>query len=154
MRYGRVINNAGIECNKSYFLYCIVFASIMSCRTEKLSKIKPTNNKGGYTISILKDRSLKDSVVIYGYVHDYLNNTPLSGASVQFACSTVRVDDKGFYQFRDKGGIETVSLSVILIGYRTVDTENFKLENGDSVHINFILAPDDRPLINCEGKFK
>ena len=134
------------------FIYPTVLYLIISCQTRNLSQIKPTYNKGGYTISISKNELMKeDSSIVYGYIKDYTDKNLLTTSIIKIGCITINVDSKGFYKLKSKT-IENTFLTGISIGYRTIETEYFKLDKGDSINIDFFLAPDDRPLINCEGE--
>lgn len=126
---------------------------IVSCQTKKISNLRPTNNNGGYTMSVAKNSSLytQDRIVVYGYVKELGQNTPLKASQIKYGCYVINVNNDGFYRFKEKT-TEEIFITSSWIGYRTVETENLKLEKGDSVKIDFFLAPDDRPLINCEGK--
>jgi hypothetical protein len=131
-----------------FFLFLIV-----SCQSSGKFKIKSTNNKGGYTVSIKKNTSLidKDSITIYGYVKSIEDETLLKGAFVKLGCNSIIVDSNGFFKINERPS-EVIYLSCSWIGFKTIETEIFVLESGDSVNVNFYLSTDDRPLINCEGE--
>jgi len=120
-------------------------------RTAFNFKLKPTNNKGGYVISILKDKLLhdKDSAVVYGFVREIEHNKPLINSRIKIGCYSIDIDNNGFYHFKERI-MDEIYLTSSWIGYKTVETESFKLERGDSIRVDFFLASDDRPLINCE----
>ncbi len=126
----------------------IFICFIISCKTN----LKPTNNNGGYTISVLKNNSLhnNDSIVIYGYIKEIDQNEPLKGAIIKAGCYSVNVDNDGFYKIRERTEVR-MYITGMWIGYKSVESEFFKSQRGDSIKIDFFLTPDDRPLINCEG---
>jgi hypothetical protein len=129
----------------------IILGLLTSCGQTKIARINPTNNKGGYTITTLKNNKQENNTVIYGYVKDYSSKKPLAQSLVKLGCSTFDVDNSGFYKIKGSA-IDNIFLTSISIGYKTIETDYFKLDKSDSTNINFFLSPDDRPLINCEGK--
>ena len=128
----------------------VYFTAIVLTTSCHGNLIKPTYNKGGYTISSSKNKSSQNSAIVYGYVRDHISKDPLKASMVKMGCTIVNVDETGFYKIKAKP-IESTFLTGIWIGYRTIETEYFKLEQGDSLNINFFLVQDDRPLINCDG---
>jgi len=131
----------------------LVFIFIfLSCGSESNLTLRPTNNKGGYSISIAKNPGLhrSDSILIYGYVKDIEQNTALVSSFVKAGCIPVRAGTDGFYRLKEIA-TDKIYLTCSWIGYKSIETEFLKLTRGDSVRVDFFLAPDDRPLINCEG---
>lgn len=131
-------------------IYLAVGIVIISCHPKTLN-LKPTYNKGGFTISNFQTGSKKGSV-IFGQIKDIQTNELIRGAVIKMGCLTVQSDESGTYKISDESNAENSFLTCSFIGYRPVETERFKLEKGDSLKIDFFLAQDDRPLINCEGQ--
>ena len=141
---------------KGHFPYSLLLVFLVaSCLPSHQNLKKSTYNKGGYTISKLKNTLLHDQdyVVLFGSIKNNETNLPLGlGVSnIKYGCLTYSSDANGNYIFRSKISTSDVFLTCLAIGYRTIETEPFELQGGDSIRINFILALDDRPLINCEG---
>lgn len=92
-------------------------------------------------------------MVFFGSVKNNETNLPLGLAisNIKYGCLTYSSDANGNYTFKSKISTSDVFLTCLAIGYRTIETEPFELQRGDSIQVNFTLALDDRPLINCEG---
>ncbi|GCC50819.1 hypothetical protein SanaruYs_10370 [Chryseotalea sanaruensis] len=137
---------------KEFILFMIVFVFAISCTIQRDTKLKPTNNKGGYTINKYTSNELLegDSAIIYGYVKQYDSFNSIPIANINIACVSVLPDSTGYYQIKGKAGSETTFLTCVSIGQKSIETEFFKLQRGDSLNINFFLVQDDRALINCE----
>lgn len=131
----------------------IVLCFVISYQSSEKLPIKSTSNKGGYTISVKKNTSLvnKNSITIYGYAKNVDDETPLKGSFIKWGCNLINVDNNGFYKINEKPS-QAAYLSCLWIGFKTVETEFFLLEPGDSINLDFYLSVDDRPLINCEYK--
>lgn len=135
----------------SYIL--LLFATgvmIISCQPRSL-KIRPTYNKGGFTLSHFKNES-KKSIVIFGQVKDIESNRIIRPAVIRMGCLTVQSDNSGMYKMSEESIGLNSFLTCSFIGYRTIETERFNVQPGDSLRIDFFLIQDDRPLINCEGQ--
>ncbi|GIV37169.1 MAG: hypothetical protein KatS3mg032_1548 [Cyclobacteriaceae bacterium] len=135
---------------KSILLHLIVGLAITSCQ-HKVVNIKPTYNKGGYAINHMQSES-KSTTVVFGQVVDIETNQILSPAIVKMGCLTVQTDESGKYEILQESSTTMSFLTCSFIGYRTIETERFRIVKGDSLKVNFFLVQDDRLLINCEGQ--
>jgi hypothetical protein len=124
--------------------------TIISCQPKALN-IRPSYNKGGFTMSHFQAKS-KNSIVVFGQIKDIETNEIIRSAIVKMGCTTVQSDDSGTYKISGESITSKSFLTCSFIGYRTVETERFKLETGDSLKVDFFLVQDDRPMINCEGQ--
>lgn len=131
-------------------IYLTVGIVIISCH-PKAVKLKPTYNKGGFTISHFQTGS-RNGAVIFGQIKDIETNEIIRSATIKMGCLTVQSDESGAYKISDESNTGKSFLTCSFIGYRTIETERFKLDKGDSLKIDFFLVQDDRPLINCEGQ--
>lgn len=135
----------------------IIFVSIalfigISCTYQSLSSIKPTYNKGGYTIAITDSKKgIENNIVITGQFRDVETDKPITSGWITIGCQKILIDSMGFYHAKENA-YDKVFLISTAIGYREIETEHFRAERGDSVNINFFLVQDDKPLIDCEGK--
>lgn len=132
-----------------FFTYLFL---IISCSTIK-NELIPTNNIGGYKIE-LKNNSNIDSTEIhfFGKVIDVATEKPISNAQLTFGCLKYETSSNGEYSFRIKYSDDsTLYLKAITIGYKTIETKFLSFTNNNSIKINFYLAEDDRPFINCGG---
>lgn len=125
---------------------------LMACQAAN-NKMMPTYNKGGYMINMLNDgnSSLNDSIIIKGYVRDYATKTNLDHSVISIGCIKVLTNESGFFYLKYKSISNKTSITAVSIGYRTVETAPLDLVKG-TVTIDFLLALDDRPLLNCEGQ--
>lgn len=131
----------------------IYFTAIVLTTSCHGNLIKPTYNKGGYTFNKFYNKSLynNESAIIYGHLRELGSSKVVLSARLNMACASLLVDSTGYYQFNGKVGDEVTFLTCISLGLRTIETEPFKVQRGDSINVNFFLAQDDRPLVNCEG---
>lgn len=114
--------------------------------------IKPTNNDGGYTIEYFKNRVLKksDSIVVFGNVFSLSDNKNIGAAQVIFGCMRKNIIGDGSYKFKTNANtLKTNYLKALGLGHRSVETEFFPLNPGDSIKIDFYLSEDNRPIIDC-----
>jgi len=67
-------------------------------------------------------------------------------------CYKVQTLTDGKYSFKIKSSnyTNTYFVKAISLGYKTIETAFFPL-NKNSINIDFYLAEDERPFINCEG---
>ena len=134
-------------------LYSAIILFAISCSGLK-PVIQPTYNKGGYTLNKYSQSLLeKDSVVIVGRFSDLNGKENLVPATLKYGCITQR-SSSGEVRLKAKASDSKVQLAAISIGYLTVETEPLLTQPGDSIIIHFYLAPDERPILNCEGNFK
>lgn len=137
---------------KNTIFISITFFIVISCAYQPLSSIKPTYNKGGYTMSITNSKKrTENSIVVRGQFRDVETNNPIKSGWITIGCQKILIDSLGFYHAKENV-YDKVFLTSTAIGYREIETEHFKVQKGDSVNIIFFLTQDDRPLINCEGK--
>ncbi|MBB6612320.1 hypothetical protein H7F15_14815 [Pontibacter sp. Tf4] len=133
-------------------LLCLALLTfLVSCKTEQLV-LTPTYNKGGYTFKVYKSMHLaaQDSVYVGGNVFDVASKGLLEGAVVKYGCAYA--DNKqGNFSFKTKPFSVGYSLVSRYIGCRDIETTPVVFQAGDSVHINFYVAQDDRPLIHCDN---
>jgi len=133
---------------------CLIFIligfSISYCQ-PKLSNLIPTYNRGGYTHDKFK-KDLGDGIVIFGEIRDFETNEAIIAAVVNIGCLTAQPDGAGVFKFTNLMAAEDIFLTCSAIGYRTIETNRFQVEKGDSLKICFFITQDDRPLINCEGQ--
>jgi len=122
-----------------------------------LHKINISIIFGHFLLLILASQLIATSK-IKGRVTDILTQTPLPSANVQilgtlFGASTNR---DGYFEISNvKPG--TVSIRVSMIGYRNITRHNIKVNNNESVHINFQLketAIQFDPIVISAGKIK
>lgn len=139
--------------NINNFVLLILLLSVISCQPRIAAKMKSTYNNGGYTVSILKKKSpqANNDIVIYGSVNDVGNKSPLIASVIKIGCNSISVNNTGVYYAKEKA-VENLFITCTSIGHLTLETENLKLQKGDSVRVNFFLAQDERPLVNCEGQ--
>ena len=140
----RVVNNS---------LYLGIVIILASCLSHREILI-PTNNKGGYKIVSLKNNSNvnPNEVYLFGKVFDVKTKKPINYANLRTGCFSTSANVNGEYSFKIRKS-DNIYLEVFsILGYKNIQTNLFKLNNKNSININFFLTEDDRPLINCEGK--
>lgn len=110
----------------------------------------PSYNKGGYTIDISNPAN-SDSVSISGRVVSTNDESIFPGTTIKYGCKKISTDESGSFAF--KSAVSDLDLQVIAnsVGYMRVETKPLKVKKGDSLNVNFYLAPDERPMINCES---
>ncbi|MBC5775493.1 hypothetical protein H8S95_15555 [Pontibacter sp. KCTC 32443] len=136
------------------FLFCLVFAILfISCKTEQLV-LTPTYNKGGYTLEEYKSKALAAQGEFYvgGRIIEAHTKQPMPGVAVKLGCY-FSGDDYGNYNFKTTPGTELNQLISRYVGYLDVESKPMKFQAGDSLIIDFYMAQDEKPLINCEGAF-
>jgi hypothetical protein len=115
-------------------------------------ELKPTYNKGGYTIEFKeKIKSNKaDSSNICGQVFNVATNEKIVSAKIEIPCLSTSSNIEGEYYLYLKPSNSTFSnfIKVTAVGYQTVETDFFKTDSSD-IEVNFYLSEDDRPLIQC-----
>ena len=136
---------------KDFKIIIILFLVLgYSCSSTKDSLI-PTNNKGGYKLVISdNNKDLKtNEVLIFGKVVDLKTNKPLSHTQILIGCLKFETSANGEYSFKIKKSDVKQYLEVSSVGYKKIETSflNFNLNN--YFNINFYLAEDDKPLIDC-----
>ncbi|MEJ8756276.1 hypothetical protein WG947_04665 [Pontibacter sp. H259] len=138
---------------KNLLLYLLISALFVSCKTKQLT-LTPTYNKGGYTFEAYKSKTLAAHGEFYvgGRIFEEETKQPMPRAVVKLGCY-LSGDDFGNYKFKTKPGTELNQLISRYVGYLDVESRPLKFQAGDSLIIDFYMAPDEKPLINCEGSF-
>lgn len=124
---------------------------VLSCQSKVLTTLKPTYNRGGFALNFYKSKSISKAVIV-GQVKDVDTKQTIGFATIKVGCLTIQSDSSGRYAISEKAPSDISFLTCSFIGYRMIETEHFRLSNGDSLKIDFFLAQDDRPIINCEGQ--
>lgn len=124
-----------------------------SCYSTKTA-LQPTYNKGGYVFNKYDSKSLiqEDSILIVGRISALDKTETLVAPTVKYGC-IVQQPGSGEYRIKAKAADVKFQLSATAVGYLTVETQPLLTQKGDSVIVDFYLAPDERPLLNCEGNF-
>ena len=77
----------------------------------------------------------------------------ISNAQLVISCINILTDETGSYNYKFHISSElTEYVTARMIGFKNVETASFKISPGDSIELDFYLAIDDRPIINCETK--
>ena len=150
---------------KKYIFIALVFLCLLmgGCSLAQ-TKLIPTNNKGGYTVSMGKaelnnksetvDFLIKDgtSVTIRGRVFDVKTRKPLSNAQLTDGCFKFFTTEQGEYSFRTRN-MEGNSfyLQAVVYPYLAVETDYIDIHNKKEVIVDFYLMMDERPLFDCSG---
>ena len=134
-------------------LFLIALLIVLGGCSTTNNKLIPTANKGGYTIDVVKSKSKtnSDEVIIKGTIFDVITGAPVeTPVTLKVGCLKVQVSSKGNYSFTTKNfKNDYFFIEVISIGYKSVVTNFLDLKNKNELIINFYLAEDDRPLIEC-----
>lgn len=133
-----------------YYIF-IFLLLITSCKKQAIEKLKPTYNKGGYSLNIIKSRGAFDDILISGYFRDVNDKELIKFGWVWDGCSKFSVDNNlGSYSLKATG-YDHFRLVANAIGYRSIETEPIKIEKGYSVKIDFYLSQEDGQLSDCIG---
>jgi hypothetical protein len=129
----------------------LVFVLIMSGCSSTKNKLISTANKGGYKVHVNKTKTnYSDEVIIKGRVFDLNTGIPISDAQVTLGCNKIQTSSLGEYSFKTKNSSYShYFLEVIYFSYKPILTDYLDLTNINEVKIDFYLAKDDRPLIDC-----
>lgn len=131
-----------------FFICLFVLGGCSSIKKELIS----TYNKGGYKIYTIKAKAKINSedVIIFGKVFDVETGLPISPVQLTFGCSKIQVSSNGEYFFKTKNFKDDYFfIEVISVGYKTIVTNFLDLTNKNEVKIDFYLAVEDRPIIDC-----
>lgn len=135
------------------FLFIIPLIVTMGCSMNKKSSFHQTYNKGNYTITRNKSENLykQGKILISGEIKGIGASNDDIYAVIKYGCLET-TSNNGEYKFilKEKSD-QPLQFTAVSIGHLTVETAPMKLELGDSINLNFMLAEDERPLINCEG---
>ncbi len=124
----------------------------IGCSSIK-NKLIPTDNKGGYKITIENNLNIDPTEIHFvGKVFDVSNREPIANAELVIGCLKIKTNLNGEYSFKIiKSDTEITYIKGISVGYKTIETIFLNLKNNNFVKIDFYLTEDDRPFINCEG---
>lgn len=134
----------------------MVFCGCSSIKNELI----PTYNKGGYKVNAIRVKSKinSDEVTIKGTVFDVKTGKPISPpVLLTVGCLKIQTSSQGEYSFKTQNFKDDYFfIEVISVGYRTIETNFIDIYNKSEVKIDFYLAEDDRPFIDCppDVKFK
>ena len=137
------------NCVLSLFTCLLVLSGCSSFKGELI----PTANKGGYKVNVIRAKSsinLKE-VTIKGKVFDVETGKPISPpVQLTVGCLKIQTSSQGEYSFKTQNFKDNYFfIEVISIGYRTIETNFIDIYNKNEIEINFYLAQDNRPLIEC-----
>ncbi|TCN60528.1 hypothetical protein D0809_01375 [Flavobacterium circumlabens] len=131
---------------------CFFFISGGSFAQKKLI---PNNNKGGYNLVVSEEKLKNDDahyVTIRGHVYDLKTEKPLSVAKLIVGCFEFMTTDQGEYSFKTRNQEdEFFYVEVFAFLYRPVETNYINIYNKKEVIIDFYLAEDDRPFLECSA---
>lgn len=139
---------------KYKFMLVITCLFILVGCSSVTGQLLPTNNKGGYKV-ILGEQEIKtedESVTIRGHVYDVKTGKALSDATLLTGCFKFQTTTDGEYSFRTrnlKG--DAFFMMAVVYPYRAVETDYVDIYNRKEVIIDFYLALDERPLLECAG---
>ena len=140
---------------KKYIYIILLFNNLLvfvGCASFK-NKLTPTANKGGYKVNLIRTKSKinTDEVTIKGTVFDAKTGKPISPpVLLTVGCLKVKTSSEGEYSFKTKNFKDDYFfIQVISVGYRTIETNFIDIYNKNELKIDFYLAEDDRPLIDC-----
>ena len=136
-----------INLNLILLVFVLIFGGCSSIK----NKLIPTANKGGYKVNVIKTKTNNsDEVIIKGTVFDVETGIPISDAQVTLGCVKILTSNQGKYSFKTKNSTYNhYFLEVIYLSYKSILTDYLDLTNKNEVKIDFYLAQDDRPLIEC-----
>lgn len=136
--------------------YLFVLGGCSSIKNELI----PTANKGGYKVNVIRVKSKinSDEVTIKGTVFDVKTGRPISPpVLLTVGCLKIQTSSQGEYSFKTQNFKDDYFfIEVISVGYRTIETNFIDIYNKSEVKIDFYLAEDNRPFIDCppDGVFK
>lgn len=138
---------------KNHILILLILI-IVGCATEK-SQLLPTNNKGGYLINYIQNRSKvkSDFVFVSGKILDVKTKKPLSDVKLVLGCYKTTSSDNGEFSFKISAIPSAIPtfIETNSIGYKTILTDSINTSNMKEIVINFYLEEDSRPLGDCLG---
>ncbi|MBW8245247.1 hypothetical protein K1F50_20765 [Muricauda oceani] len=129
----------------------LAFCVVKSPSLKSMGEIKPSyTNGGGYRLKKFKTNGENRSgfsVIINllktdGSLFDYQ-------ATLMYGCNEYVIDSDKKTLSLENSDIPT-QFKIISVGYFVIETEPISLSSNDSIAIDFIMAEDDRPFINCE----
>ena len=133
----------------------VLFISVVvlgGCSTVK-NELIPTYNNGGYKVKIIKTESKTnpDEVIIKGTVFDVKTGRPLDYPTfLKIGCYDIYTSSKGEYSYKAKNfKYDYFFIEVTSVGYKKILTDYLDLTNKNEIQIDFYLARDDRPILEC-----
>lgn len=136
------------NCILLLFIYLLVLGG---CSSFKKGLI-PTANAGGYKVEVIKKKPKINSgeLTIKGTVFDVKTGNPISYAILKIGCFEIYTSSLGEYSYKTKNfKYDYFFIEVNSVGYKTIVTNFLDLTNKNEVKIDFYLAEEDRPLIDC-----
>lgn len=133
-------------------LILLVFVLILGGCSSIKNKLIPTANYGGYMVHVTKTKTNNsDEVIIKGRVFDVETGKPISPPVIlTIGCLKIQASPQGEYSFKTKNfKYDYFFIEVVSIGYKSIITNYLDLTNKNEIIIDFYLAQDDRPLIEC-----
>ena len=122
------------------------------------NKLIPTANEGGYKVEVIKTKPVNsDELTINGTVFDVKTGNPVSYTILKIGCLEIHTSSQGVYSYKTKNfKYDYFFMEVNSVGYKSIVTNFLDLTNKNEVKIDFYLAEEDRPFIDCppNGVFK
>lgn len=130
-------------------LILLIVSGSFACKGEK--DLKPSYSNGsGFRLRLLNaNQIISDSNWIHINIRDKNNDFIENGTQVIIGCEKIDVVNGQMSFLLRKIDVESI-FKASSVGYYIVETEPLFLKENDSVVIEFVLAEDHRPLINCE----
>ncbi len=95
-----------------------------------------------------------DEVTISGKVIDRETGKSIEGGLFVFGCRMILPSSKGNFSFKVKrAGYDPVSLLVVLLSHRNVETRPIDLKNASEIKIDFYVVKDTSPDYDCVGSY-
>lgn len=129
-------------------VYLLLFSVLICGCTSVKKELIPTNNKGGYILT-LSENNQKGKVLISGKVVDVKTNEPLSNTQLFIGCAKTITSKNGEYSFKVNKSEVKQYIEVSTIGYKKIKTNFLKLNDKTNLKIDFFLEEDDSLLIDC-----
>jgi len=133
---------------KIILIFCVILC--LGC-ANTIKKLQPTANKGGYTVNVIKSKTQTKEVIITGTIFDLTTGKTISeGVLITHDCLKIKeiTDGKFSFNLNNMKGPDFF-LTVVAVGYRTIETSVIYIYDKKQIQIDFYLATDDRPLIEC-----
>lgn len=139
---------------KKHRTYIFLFSLLLiccSCVCKAEKDIIPSYSNGsGYRWKLLKANNIvSDSLWVQINIRNKNNDFIENGTTAVTGCKKINVENGQSTLLLRKIDVESV-FRASSVGYFVVETKPILLQENDSVIIDFILAEDNRPLINCE----
>lgn len=136
------------------FLMPLSFLFLQLGTAQNTVELIPTFNEGGYTLKVNESKK-SEKVYIYGRVYDIATKKPLDISQVIYGCAKLKTKEGAYFFEQSLNPNQPIDKDLNFfeaqaLGYYPVETERFDLSNVDTLHIDFYLMEDLRPLIQCE----